>query len=340
MRWTPLHAQVDRTLRQRQLLQLGQRVLVAVSGGQDSLTLFKLLLDIQPQWQWQLAIAHCNHRWRADADANAQHVEELARLWQVPFFLEVAAYPDQTDNSPQKQSEAQARQWRYQSFGTIAQAHQYQAVVTGHTASDRAETLFHNLIRGSGTDGLQSLVWKRSLLKGIDLVRPLLGLTRSNTTEFCQSQQLVIWEDSTNNNWHYRRNRIRQQLLPYLQQQFNPQVECAIAQTAEILQAEVEYLEMQASQSLEAAQPGAAEPGQIGFNRHILRQSHLAVQRRAIRQFLQAHLPNMPNFEHIERLVLLLNAPNRSRSAPFPGGAIAEVEGVWIWLRFPQTHSC
>jgi tRNA(Ile)-lysidine synthase len=287
-----------------------------------------------------VGIAHCDHAWRVDSGANAQHVANLARQWQVPFFLEVAANLAFAEGLPQKQSEAQARVWRYQKLGAIAQAHQYSTVVTGHTASDRAETLLHNLIRGSGSDGLQSLVWKRSLVAGVELVRPLLGLTRVSLTQFCQAQKLAIWEDSTNQDWGYRRNRIRQQLFPYLQRQFNPQVEEAIAQTAEVLQAEVEYLEAQATQLLDAAQSQLTAAHPAGFNRHILQSAPLALQRRAIRQFLQHNLPSMPNFDQIESLVFLLIAPNRSRSAPFPGGAIAEVEGQWIWLRCPQAHLC
>jgi tRNA(Ile)-lysidine synthase len=327
MGWTLLHAQIDRTLRQRQLLQSGQRLLVAVSGGQDSLCLVKLLLDLQPKWGWQLAIAHCDHGWRADSAANAQHVADLAQQWQLPFFLETA-------DLPAAKAEAPARQWRYQALTAIAQAHQCSAVITGHTASDRAETLLHNLMRGSGTDGLQALAWQRALTPEINLVRPLLAITRSATAQFCAQQGLEIWQDSSNHDLNYRRNRIRHQLLPYLQTHFNPQVEAAIAQTAEVLQAEVAYLEMQSHQLLQSAQSTENESEWAGLNRQIIKQAPLALQRRAIRQFLQINLGTMPTFDQIEALVALLTAANRSRSESLPGGAIAEVDAAWIWLKF------
>jgi tRNA(Ile)-lysidine synthase len=149
--WTPLHATIHRTIRSRHLFERHQRLLVAVSGGQDSLCLIKLLLDLQPKWKWHLGIAHCDHRWRPDSQANANHVKNLAKTWEISFYLETA--------TESINSEAAARNWRYQALNAIAREHNYQYIVTGHTASDRAETLLYNLIRGTGADGLQALTW-------------------------------------------------------------------------------------------------------------------------------------------------------------------------------------
>lgn len=318
--WTLLHARVHQTLRQRQLLKKDRRLLVAVSGGQDSLCLMKLLLDLQPKWNWQLAIAHCDHRWSTDTGI-AEHVEKLARQWDIPFYLKTAEQIAET--------EAAAREWRYHALIEIAQEQGFEAIVTGHTLSDRAETLLYNLIRGAGADGLSALTWQRSLTPEIELIRPLLNVSRAETLEFCQKFQLPVWEDAANQNLNYARNRIRTDLLPYLQTHFNPRVETALAQTAELLRAEVEYLEASASQLLQQAMTG--EP--IKLNRFCLRGAPLALQRRVMRQFLQQCLSQAPTFEQIEALTNLINAPNRTRTPPFPGGAVAEVQGDWIILR-------
>ncbi len=334
MDWTPLHAQLHRTLRQRQLLERNQRLLVAVSGGQDSLCLIKLLLDLQLKWGWSLAIAHCNHRWRPDSQANADHVKHLAQTWRVPFYCQTAVEV--------LSSEAQARQWRYQTLTAIAEENDYQCLITGHTASDRAETLLYNLIRGSGTDGLQALTWQRPLGSNLRLVRPLLEATRAETAQFCQDFNLPVWEDSTNQNLQYARNRIRQELLPYLQAHFNPQVEPALAQTAEVLRADVEYLENAATALLQQAMLPVdcyRQPSdQLKLNRVVLRQAPLALQRRVVRQLLQQVLPSSPSFNHIEKLMTLITAANRSCSDPFPGGAIAEVEGNWICWQLSEEN--
>ncbi|AFY49438.1 tRNA(Ile)-lysidine synthetase [Nostoc sp. PCC 7524] len=335
MVWTALHAKIHRTIRSRHLFERHQRLLVAVSGGQDSLCLIKLLLDLQPKWEWQLGIAHCDHHWRDDSQANAHHVENLAQNWGVSFYLKTAT---EVINS-----EATARDWRYQALSAIAQAHNYQYIVTGHTASDRAETLLYNLIRGTGADGLQALTWQRPLSDHIFLVRPLLEITRKQTEEFCQDFNLPIWEDSTNQDLKYARNRIRQELIPYLQAKFNPQAELALAQTAELLQAEVEYLEQAAQELREESMRdwgldnnSSLSPSSsylLRLNRRVLQKAPLALQRRVMRQVLQQILPEAPNFEHIEKLTALISAPNRSQTDPFPGGAIAQVQGDTIVLR-------
>jgi tRNA(Ile)-lysidine synthase len=328
--WTPIHAQLDQTLRQRQLLQQHQQLLVAVSGGQDSLCLTKLLLDLQPKWGWKIAIAHCDHRWPADVGI-AAHVQQIAQSWALPFYLQTA--PEV------KKSEAAARQWRYQALIEIAQAHGYQDVVTGHTKSDRAETVLYNLIRGAGADGFSALTWQRPLATGLQLVRPLLEVTRAQTFQFCQQQHLPIWEDAYNQDLKYARTRIRKELLPYLQTHFNPQVETALAQTAELLRADVEYLEDAAHQLRQQAIASLVGEEQetncppLRLNRLVLQQAPLALQRRVIRQFLKDVQQAAPSFEQIEEMTALITAPNRSRTSSFPRGATAVVEGNWIVLR-------
>lgn len=337
MVWTPLHAAIHRTIRARKLFERQQPLLVAVSGGQDSLCLIKLLLDLQPKWGWNLGIAHCDHRWRHDSTENAKHVENLALAWEIPFYLETADEP--------VNSEASARNWRYRVLNALALRHNYSSIVTGHTQSDRAETLLYNLMRGTGADGLQALTWRRSSADGKYLVRPLLEITRTQTAQFCQDFQLPIWEDSTNKDLKYKRNQIRQELIPYLRENFNPKVESALAQTAELLQAEVEYLEQAASELLKAARKegGGGErknssspytlsptPFPLFLNRRILQNAPLALQRRVMRQVLVEILPCAANFEHIEKVTALIGAPQLEQTDPFPGGARAKVEGDWI----------
>lgn len=319
--WTLLHAELHRTLKQRQLLQPGQGILVAVSGGQDSLCLTQLLLDLQPKWGWKLAIGHCDHRWRLDSAANAAYVRDLADSWQLPFHLVTAPVALTT--------EATARDWRYRVLTEIAQTENLTAITTGHTATDRSETLLHHLLRGSGMDGLPALAWKRPLQPEISLVRPLLDQTRAETAVFCQARHLTPWEDSTNQDLSYTRNRIRQELFPYLQTHFNPQIEKTLAQTAELLEAEVAFLQAEADRLLQASR----HPDQTGLNRVLLRSAPLALQRRVARSFLKEILPLAPEFDHIAKLVALIPAPNRSQTDPFPGGAIAHVDGDWIYLK-------
>ncbi|KAG2500610.1 hypothetical protein HYH03_001377 [Edaphochlamys debaryana] len=153
--WTPLHAQLQRALTAGRLLREGA-VLVAVSGGQDSVCLLRLLADLQPLFGWRLGVGHCDHRWRPDSAANAAFVADLAARHGLPCHTAVAP-----PGLPR--SEGAARDWRYGALEHMARQYGYGAVVTAHTATDRAETLLLNLLRGSGPDGLVALAVERPL---------------------------------------------------------------------------------------------------------------------------------------------------------------------------------
>ncbi|BBA79482.1 putative cell cycle control PP-loop ATPase MesJ/YaeO [cyanobacterium endosymbiont of Rhopalodia gibberula] len=322
--WTLLHSRLHITLRQRNLLPKKECILIAVSGGQDSLCLLKLLLDLQSKWTWKIAIAHCDHGWKHDTGI-ADFVQQLSEKWRIPFYLKTT--------SQLKETEAAARNWRYQALTEIAQENNFSIIVTGHTQSDRAETLLYNLVRGAGNDGLSALTWQRPLTDNIILVRPLLTINRSEIWEFCQKCDLPIWEDLANENLNYARNRIRKELIPYFKKNFNPQIETTLARTAEIVKEETEYLESCAEINLEKA----LNRDGTQLNRLVLQSVPLALQRRVMRRFfLKISLKN-PNFEQIEALTTLINAPRRSRISSLPGNLIAEVQDNWIIFTKQET---
>jgi tRNA(Ile)-lysidine synthase len=315
--WSLIHARLHQQLLRDHLLPKQANILIAVSGGQDSLCLGKLILDLQSKWQWKIAIAHCDHNWSTDAGI-ANHVAKIASDWSITFYLTTATNLEET--------EAAARKWRYQALLEIAELNNFNYIVTGHTKSDRAETFLYNLIRGSGADGLSSLNWQRNLTSNIQLIRPLLNFSRSETFEFCQQFNLPIWEDAFNSNLKYARNRIRQDLIPYLQNNFNPQVENSLVQTAELLRDDVRHLEAQAKELLEIIISGDRKK----LNHIQLKQIPTALQRRVIRQFLPQVISKKPNFAQIEAVCNLINAPNKTRTSTLNKGIFAEVSGEWI----------
>jgi tRNA(Ile)-lysidine synthase len=320
MPWTSLHSQLHQSLIDRQLLPIGANVLLGVSGGQDSLCLGQLLKDLQSRWKWQLAIAHCDHGWVQDVGI-ADRVEQVTAKWMLPFHCETTA------NLPE--TEAAAREWRYQSLVRIAEQNGSTYLVTAHTQTDRAETFLYNLVRGAGADGLCAMNWRRQLTPTISLVRPLLEISQIQTGEFCQEYQLPVWEDAYNHDLKYARNRLRKEIFPRLAADFNPQVESHLAHTAELLRADVEYLEALAREWYQQAND---EQG-VKLDRVILQSIPLSLQRRVIRQFLAQSLNQMPTFSQIEATIVLINAPNRTRTSTFRNGLAAEVDEKWIVLR-------
>lgn len=321
-----IHLRVQTQIRQRHLLVSDQRLLVAVSGGQDSLCLLKILSDLAPRWRWRLFVLHCDHRWTPDETRCAQFVKQ--------WVIDQMHLPCQVETAPTiTLDEDRARKWRYGVLQTWAERWQCSVIVTGHTGSDRAETFLFNLIRGSGVVGLSSLDWRRPLrsdrLQSPDLVRPLLCLWRHETAEFCHQYRLPVWPDQTNQDLGHARNRIRQQLIPFLSTHFNPQVEDALVRTATILAAEHEVVTDLAAQI--ESQVVLGDPP--GVKRLILQQQPTAIQRWVIFSFLREHLPHAPRFDQVESVLHLLHAPRRSRTSPFPGGSWMEVVDDLIVLR-------
>lgn len=319
--WGIYHARLHRTLKSQQWLPQGSRLLIALSGGQDSICLTRLLLDLQPHWHWSLAVVHCDHRWRTDSAANAAFVQELAQRWHLP--CEVVRAPEMP------KTEAAARSWRYQVFETVAKALSCTHVVTAHTQSDRAESLLLHLLRGASPDGLATLLPCRSL-GAVQLVRPLLGMTRAETAAFCREHQLPLWQDETNQSLDYRRNRLRLEVIPYLQAHFNARVEQVLAQTAELLASDRAYFEAEVARLA----PAVIREHPPALNRLRLRKLPLALQRRLIYHFLCCHLQGGVNFGVVEEVRSLIAAGNGQQTSTLSRGCHLRVCGQWLeWVR-------
>ena len=209
--WTSWHDRLHRRLlMQPQLLPQGSSLLLAVSGGQDSMALLALLQDLAPLHGWGLNLWHGDHGWHDNSSRIAAELSSWCQQRQLPLQVDQAA-PGEVP------SEAKARQWRYEKLAQ--QGRQAGAdVVTGHTASDRAETMLLQLARGSDLAGLAALPSVRPLSpEGPHLRRPLLHLQRHDTLQICQELALPIWEDPSNQSPEFARNRIRQEVLPVLE---------------------------------------------------------------------------------------------------------------------------
>ncbi len=229
--WSREHLRLHRSLlRQPQLLPPGAGLLLAVSGGQDSMALLGLLLGLQRLHGWRLVLWHGDHGWRPESAGQAA---ELAR-WCEQRELMLLSEAGSGDLAA---GEAQARAWRYQRLLLGAQEQGCSHVVTGHTASDRAETLLLHLARGSHRRGLASLRAQRPLGDGVMLSRPLLLFSRSETAQICRNLDLPIWLDASNDDRRFSRNRLRLEVLPVLEQ-LHPGAARRLSGTAERLSRE------------------------------------------------------------------------------------------------------
>ena len=213
--WSPWHDRLHRhLLKERQLLPKGKALVLAVSGGQDSMAMLGLLRDLVRHHHWALYVWHGNHGWYAASQRSSGELKHWCQE-QGLAFRNNAADPGTI------QSEAAARLWRYQCLKQTAEALQAD-VLTAHTATDRTETLLLQMARGSDLRGLCSLRAQRPLQdkepKGIQLNRPMLLFERNETAEICNTLQLPTWPDPTNTSPLFARNRIRNEVLPVLEE--------------------------------------------------------------------------------------------------------------------------
>lgn len=212
---------------------LGSHVLVAVSGGADSVALLRGLLQLREPLKLALRAAHLNHQLRgAEADADADWVTELCRRFEVPCDIEIApvrAIAEQT----RRGLEETAREARYDFLGATATRHGCEVVAVAHTADDQAETVLHHILRGTGLTGLRGMEWSRSLGDSTRLIRPMLSIWRTEVEQFLAELGQDFRQDATNQDVSLTRNRLRHELLPRLEQDFNPRVREHLCQLAE-----------------------------------------------------------------------------------------------------------
>lgn len=227
--------------RKHDMLLGKESVLIAVSGGADSMALLEMVARLAPLLKLQIGIAHLDHELRGEESRkDATFVNEQARERGLKIFIGRAEV--QRLAAEQKLSlEDAARKARYQFLERVARRHGYSVILTGHTADDNAETLLMNLLRGSGVTGLAGIPPVRSLGRGLILARPLLWAGRSEVREFVQQAGIQWREDESNQNTRFLRNRVRQELLPALQQ-FNPSIVNTLNSTAEIMRGVEQHL--------------------------------------------------------------------------------------------------
>jgi tRNA(Ile)-lysidine synthase len=280
--WNRDHLRLHRWLRRTPtLLPAGAPLLLAVSGGQDSMALTGLLLGLRRLYGWRLHLWHGDHRWRAESGQQAAALAAWAAARGLDLRLERASEPPAT--------EAAARTWRYERLAGEARRLGCAHVLTGHTASDRAETVLLNLARGSHRRGLTSPRTIRCLNRETDspaLVRPLLPFTREDTGRICGELGLPVWIDAGNSDLQIARNRVRAEVMPVLEG-LHPGSARRISALAERWGQELEVEEEVLDLALESLARPAAPPARAALGRRRLTGLAPASQGRLLQHWLR-----------------------------------------------------
>ena len=292
----------------------GNTIIVACSGGADSLALTDLVAYLAPGMDIKASVLHVEHHLRgAEAEADAKLVEEFCQRSRLPF-KRVDVDVNKLVQEEGLSVEEAARKLRYEALEEYRQELDAAAIFLAHHRDDQAETVLLNLVRGAGTRGMRGMLPQNG-----HLVRPFLQATRKDMEDYCASRGLTYCQDSTNNDITYKRNWVRKELLPLLET-VNPNIKKQLAQAATLAAADEEYLEKQAKIFVEAFGRQVFEMFDLGVGKEF-KALPLAIKTRALRMVITKAGGREISFDHIKELLELIDKGVGNKAMDFPGKA-------------------
>ncbi len=304
-------------------------VLLAVSGGADSVALFHGFVQTAEDQTDCLAVGHVNHRLRGEeSDTDAEFVRNLAEKHRLRY-VEYRITSEDWNLDESGSIEAAARRIRYDFLAKTAERLGFRYVAVAHTADDQVETILHRILRGTGLDGLAGMSAVRSLSPAVSLIRPLLGIFRRELLEFLERIDQPFRIDSSNLSEEFTRNKIRNSLLPMLRTKFNPKVDTALLRLARLAKDSEEMLD----DVLDALMPPPDDPTKIDVS--VLLQSRPLVRAFFRRLWKEHGGPQREmGFEQWNELIDFLLRGNGRRL--FPGSVLVERDSDQIGVFFEK----
>lgn len=304
-----LHQFLD-TIEGNRLVEPGDRILVGISGGADSVCLLDLFRVVAKKWRLELFGVHINHQLRENAARDERFVKELLELWGIPLTLvrvNVTGYARRYKLGV----EDAARQLRYKNYYRVAKKLRCNRVALGHNADDNLETIILNLVRGAGLRGLSGIPIRRDIF-----IRPLLKIGRDAIRDYLRAREINWVEDETNEDVRFRRNLIRQEVVPVLKQ-LNPALVDTVARSAAIISAEDSFLDFLATRVLEKI--AHSEQRQVLIDIKEFNSYNNVLKRRMIKV-----LVSQIDADATERLIFLME---RGKGGKYllPGGTEVEI---------------
>lgn len=228
---------VIKTIEKYNLIQNGDKIVIGVSGGPDSICLLHILNSLKKKYNLQLFVAHINHMIRENAKIDEEYVVQFCKKIDVPVYV---AHIDVVDMAKQQKisTEEAGRNARYEFFDEILEKTSSNKIAIAHNSNDKAETVIMNVLRGSGMSGLKGIEPKRNN----KYIRPLIEMSRDEIENYCKKNNLETRHDESNDENIYNRNKIRNIVIPYIKKEFNENIVNTINRLSEVATEESEYI--------------------------------------------------------------------------------------------------
>lgn len=281
------------------MLQPGDRVIAAVSGGPDSVCLLHVLREIGVN---VAGVAHFNHKLRGEeSDEDERFVAGIAARFELPFYRAEARVSDVRGNLEQE-----ARRARREFLSGLIRDGAGDRVALGHTRDDQAETVLFRVLRGSGLTGLAGI----HPVTGDGFIRPLMGVTRKQVLDYLRERGIAWREDSSNRELRFARNRIRHELMPMLAREWNPQIVDALANLGDLAYEEEAFWRAELNKEAEKGGQSAQSPFFRDFFTGDLRSLPRALARRMVRRAIEDVKGDLRGieFEHVESVIEMKGA--------------------------------
>ena len=235
------------TIKKYNLIENGDKVVIGVSGGPDSITLLNVLLKIKDMGiiKYDIVVCHINHLIRKEAIEDENYVKDYCDKNNIECYIKRAKV-EEISKKEKLGTEETGRKVRYEFFNEILEKTNSNKIATAHNKNDNAETVLMNIIRGSGTSGLKGIEAKRN-----NLIRPLIEIERTEIEEYCKKNNLNPRIDKTNFENTYTRNKVRNMLIPYVKENFNPNIIEAINRLSDLAKEEDSYLKNKTKEKYE-----------------------------------------------------------------------------------------
>jgi len=291
---------VKATIKKHGLIVKGEKILVAVSGGPDSVALLCLLRSLQKEYNLRLHIAHLDHMLRKDSQRDAEFVKSLAEKLNIPL---TSGQINLKELSTKGSGEEIARRARFGFLFKVASDVGVKKIALGHNRDDQAETVLMRIIRGSGLYGLAGILPKREIA-GFCVIRPLVELSRKEIESYLKKKKIKPCIDASNLQDVYFRNKIRHNLMPLLEREYNENIKDVLSNLAECAGADYDYLNKAADRFIKHCG--------ISLDPVRLKKTHPAILRMALRKCIVSLAGDTRRitFRHIKEIEdLLLNRP-------------------------------
>ncbi|MBR5152735.1 MAG: tRNA lysidine(34) synthetase TilS [Clostridia bacterium] len=316
-----------KTIAKYQMLSPNETVLVAVSGGADSVCLLHGLKTIGKEWNLQIVAAHLNHKIRGkEAERDAEFVRKLCRAWRIPCYqktVDVPALALEMDVS----EETAGRIARYQFFHELTEEKKINRIATAHNQDDQAETVLMRMIRGSGIEGLSGIRYVRA--DGV--IRPLLDVSRTEIEGYLKENAIDFVTDSTNESDAYTRNKIRHGLLPMLKEEFNPNIVSALSAMAQNMAEDSDFIKGYTRRLYQRINSPLPAKKPVVLDIETMRLVEPGIRTRLLLYAVQDAMGKSYRLEHCHtEAVLSLLDKETGATVHLPGGLSAVVRYGWL----------